>query len=193
MTAIRDVALQQHAEVRERLIHALKYDVEFPWHLLALINAPKFLSDIVESVIGAIYVDSQGDLSACEAFVRRLGILDYLERILSDDVDCLHPKERLGHLAIERSVEYVRMPLRGERRFGDLPPSFGVGWRCQVKVGGEEVGDVVGGLNRLYAETVAAWRANEILRDQRLAVSDSSEEEDVFFDADEGGAVALED
>jgi dsRNA-specific ribonuclease len=193
MTAIRDAALQQHADVRERVIHALEHDVEFPWHLLALINAPKFLSDIVESVIGAIYVDSQGDLSACEAFVRRLGILDYLERILRDGVDCLHPKERLGHLAVERSVEYVRMPLRGERRFGDLPSSFGVGWRCQVKVGGEEVGDVVGGLNRLYAETVAAWRANEILRGQRLAVSETSGEEDVFFDADEGGGVALED
>lgn len=193
MTAIRDVALQQYTDVRERLIHALKHDVEFPWHLLALMNAPKYLSDIVESVIGAIYVDSQGDLSACEAFVRRLGILDYLERILRDDVDCLHPKERLGHLAVERSVEYVRMPLRGERRFGDLPPSFGVGWRCQVKVGGEEVGDVVGGLNRLNAETFAAWRANEILRDQRLANSANNEDEDVFFDAEEGEGVALED
>ncbi|KAJ4410365.1 Dicer-like protein 2 [Didymella pomorum] len=193
MTAIRDMALQQHADVRERLIHALEHDVEFPWHLLALINAPKFLSDIVESVIGAIYVDSQGDLSACEEFVRRLGILDYLERILRDDVDCLHPKERLGHLAVEKSVEYVRMPLRGAPRFGDLPPSFGVGWRCQVKVGGEEVGGVVGGLNRLYSETVAAWRANEILRGQRRAASESSGDEDVFFDADEGRGVALGD
>lgn len=193
MIATRDVALQQHADVRERLIHALKHDVEFPWHLLALMNAPKFLSDIVESVIGAIYVDSHGDVSACEAFVRRLGILDYLERILRDDVDCLHPKERLGHLAVERSVEYVRMPLRGERRFGDLPPSFGLGWRCQVKVGGEEVGDVVGGLTRLYAETVAAWRANEILRGRRLANSESCGEEDVFFDADDGGGLILGD
>jgi dsRNA-specific ribonuclease len=192
MAAIRDVALQQHAEVRERLIHALRHEVEFPWHLLALINAPKFLSDIVESVIGAIYVDSQGDLSACEAFVRRLAILDYLERILRDEVDCLHPKERLGHLAVERSVEYVRMPLRGERRFGDLPPSMGMGWRCQVKVGGKEVGGVVEGLNRLYAETVAAWEANEILRGQNTGAAESSGEDD-FFDADEGGGVTLED
>ncbi|KAF3046133.1 hypothetical protein E8E12_011285 [Didymella heteroderae] len=186
MTAIRDAALRQHAEVRERLIHALRHGEEFPWHLLALINAPKFLSDIVESVIGAIYVDSHGDLSACEAFVRRLGILDYLERIIRDNVDCLHPKERLGHIAIEHSVEYVRMPLRGERRFGDLPPSMGLGWRCQVKVGGEEVGGVVAGLNRLYAETVAAWEANEILRRQRLATAESSGEDDVFFEAEEG-------
>lgn len=193
LTATRDVALQQHVEVREQLVYALKHDAEFPWHLLALINAPKFLSDIVESVIGAIYVDSQGDFSACEAFVRRLGILDCLERILRDDVDCLHPKERLGHLAVERSVEYVRVRFDGARRFGDLPPSMGKGWRCQVKVGGEEVGGVVEGLTRLYAETVAAWKANEILRGQRFGAAESSEGEDVFFDADEGGGVTLKD
>lgn len=192
LAAIRDLALQQHAEVRERLTHALKNDAEFPWHLLALSNAPKFLSDIVESIIGAIYIDSQGDLSACEIFVRRLGILDYLERILHDEVDCLHPKERLGHLAVERSVEYVRMPLHGERKFRKLSPSMGLGWRCQVMVGGEEVGGIVEGLTRLHAETVAAWKANDILRGQSFGAGESSGD-DTFFDVDDGGGVALED
>src|SRR5690242_8210202 len=143
LTALRDIVLQQHAMVRERLNHALEHDDEFPWHLLALIHAPKFLSDIVESVIGAIYVDSQGDFSACEVFVRRLGILPCLERLLRDGVDCLHPKERLGHLAVEHSVQYA--PVRNDASRVGLPAVVDQVWRCQVKVGGEDVGGVVEG------------------------------------------------
>ncbi|XPS72365.1 Dicer-like protein 2 [Ascochyta lentis] len=192
LAAIREVAWQQHAEVREQFHRALEQDEEFPWHLLALTNAPKFLSDIVESVIGAIYIDSRGDFSACEVFVRRLGILDSLERILRDNVDCLHPKERLGHLAVERSVQYVRMPGDAQHSIG-LPPGMSKVYRCQVKVGGEDVGGVVEGLTRLNAETIAAWGANKILRGKEDVGMRGSEAEDVFFDADEGGGRMLED
>lgn len=192
LVATRDVALQQHANVREQLIHALGHDEEFPWHLLALINAPKFLSDIVESVIGAIYVDSHGDFSACEVFVRRLGILDCLERILRDNVDCLHPKERLGHLAIERSVQYARVEGDVSSSIG-LPPGMSRVHKCQVRVGGEDVGGVVEGLTRLNAETVAAWRANKILRRKRYVAAESSGDDEVFFDADEGRGITLGD
>ena len=160
LTSIRDVALKQHAQVREQLLHALKYNKEFPWHLLALTNAPKFLSDIVESITGAIYIDSHGSISACETFIRRLGILDCLERILCDNVDCLHPKERLGHLAVERSVKYIRVKDKSK----SISAGMSTLYECQVKVGGEDVGEVVQGLTRLNAETIAAWRANEILR-----------------------------
>ena len=184
LTATRDAALQQHTKVREQLIYALEHDIEFPWHLLSLINAPKFLSDIVESVIGAIYVDSQGDFSACQVFVRRLGILDCLEHILRDNVDCLHPKERLGHLAIERTVQYVRMPDDAASSMA-LPSGMGKVWKCQVKVGGEDVGGIVEGLTRLHAETIAAWEANKVLRRRRLETVTGREEEDIFFDVDE--------
>ena len=105
----RDAAVKQHQAVRETILRGLQEGARFPWELLALTDAPKFLSDIVESVIGAVYVDSQGDMAACERFVAQLGILDALERILSNSVDCLHPKERLGHLAVERDVQYVRV------------------------------------------------------------------------------------
>jgi dsRNA-specific ribonuclease len=192
LVSIREVALQQHREVREALLHALRHDKEFPWHLFALVDAPKFLSDIVESVIGAIYIDSQGDFSACEVFLRRLGILDSLEHILRNEVDCLHPKERLGHLAVERSVQYVRSQ-DSQRGVGGMDKVYGM-YRCQVKVGGEDVGGVVEGLKKLNAETVAAWRANKILRAQADVVMDDDEgDEDVFVDAVEGGGVLIDD
>ncbi|KAJ8115781.1 hypothetical protein OPT61_g2638 [Boeremia exigua] len=192
MTAVRNEMLQQHTRVREQLLHALEHDDEFPWHLLALNNAPKFLSDIVESVIGAIYVDSQGDFTACEVFVHRLGILDCLERILQDNVDCLHPKERLGHLAGNRKVQYA--PIHNtDPNMIDSPADMAKIWRCQVKVGGENVGGVVEGMTRLNAETIAAWQANKNLRGEVFVAVESSEEHDDFFDAEEGGGVALGD
>ncbi|KAF2190815.1 P-loop containing nucleoside triphosphate hydrolase protein [Zopfia rhizophila CBS 207.26] len=175
-------AAKRHAATRDQIIDALQHDKVYPWHLLALTDPEKIFSDTVESVIGAIYVDSKGDISSCEKFVKNLGILDCLERILRDGVDCLHPKERLGHLAVERRVEYVNLGRNEENGM----------YRCQVKVGGEEIGVVVEGLKRLNAETVAAWKAVKII--EGVDEVDMSEDE-VFHDAledGEDGGVSLE-
>lgn len=175
----RDMALKRHQVVREQVITGLERDARFPWHLFALTDAPKFLSDIVESVIGAVYIDSHGDIPTCEGVVRRLGIFDILERILRDGVDCLHPKERLGHLAAEKNVQYVR--AHHEEATDD---GGGKRYKCQVKVGGKNVGGVEEGLKRLNAETIAAWRAVGILESGGdVAMADESEEEEEFFDA----------
>lgn len=187
LSVARDMFLQQHSSTREQLLYTLQNENEFPWHLLALMNAPKFLSDIVESVLGAIYVDSQGDFSACESFVRRLGILDCLERILSDEVDCLHPKERLGHLAVDRSVQYVPVSHHAGSK-SNLQAGNRTVWRCQVKVGEEDVGGVVDGLTRLNAETIAAWRANMVIRGTGSRRGNSGGD-DLIFDADKGAGV----
>jgi dsRNA-specific ribonuclease len=199
----RDVALKQHTDARALISEALSHHNRFPWHLLSLTDPPKFLSDVVESVIGAIYIDTHGDVSACETFVHRLGIISCLERILRDSVDCLHPKERLGHLAVEKDVKYVcvkddRDPVSGVRKV----------YRCQVRVGGVDVGGVVEGVKKLNAETMAAWAAVGVLEkraaDEVVMQDVAQEEEDVaqdelmeeeeeeFFDAEEGGGVMLE-
>lgn len=185
VNASRDSALRQHEENREQIIAGLSNDARFPWHLFALNDAPKFLSDIVESVIGAVYIDSHGDISACEVVVRRLGILDCLERIFRDEVDCLHPKERLGHLAVEKDVRYVRVDEKTESVSKGL-------YKCQVMVGGVNVGGVVGGPKRLNAETIAAWYACGLIEGRNDVVMNVSDEEE-FFDAEEGGGVMLVD
>ncbi|KAH7090455.1 dicer-like protein 2 [Paraphoma chrysanthemicola] len=180
----RDIASQRHQQVREQVISALQNDARYPWHLFALTSAPKVLSDIVESVIGAIFVDSHGDIDACEVFVRRLGILGCLERILRDSVDCLHPKERLGHLAVEKDVQYTRVQDGKESDDGRRRD-----YACQVYVGGSKVGDVVTGLEKLNAETIAAWRAVKILESQQR---ETDSEGDEFFDAEDGGGIMLD-
>jgi len=187
LNANRDNALRQHEQVRDQIITGLSEAARFPWHLFALTDPPKFLSDMVESVIGAVYIDSLGDILTCEAIVRRLGILDCLEHILRHDVDCLHPKERLGHLAVDKGVQYARVGMKTEPNGGDKM------YRCQVKVGGEDVGDVAEGLKRLNAETVAAWKAVGVLESRKHTDMEIVSDVEEFFDADDGGEILLDD
>jgi len=185
--AARDTALHQHKQMRGQIAKALEQDTRFPWHLLALTDPPKFLSDIVESTLGAIYIDSRGDMAICERFAQRFGILDCLDRILRDGVDCLHPKERLGHLAVHRCVKYIRVDTDEGRVVG----SKATHW-CQVMVGEEKVGGTVGGLRRLNAETIAASLASRILEAKESVVMSDMDEEDTFLDAEEGCGILLD-
>ncbi|KAF2658451.1 dicer-like protein 2 [Lophiostoma macrostomum CBS 122681] len=208
-------ALTQHNLTRSLIHDSLSQDDRYPWHLFALTDPPKVYSDIVESVVGAVWVDSFGDVGACERVVEKLGVLGWLDRILRDRVDCLHPKERLGHLAEEKRVVYLGVgegerdgEEGGEKVDGDgdghgLAQRNGGGernrrkmYKCQVMVGGKKVGGPVAGLRRLNAETIAAWRAVRIIEgvddvgmvdwDGVGEEEEDEEEEDVWHDA-EGG------
>ncbi|PVH94346.1 P-loop containing nucleoside triphosphate hydrolase protein [Periconia macrospinosa] len=204
LSQARQAALTQHLQHRDHILHALTHDTRFPWHLFSLIDAPKFLSDIVESVLGAIFVDSRGDIAACEAYVETLGILPALRRVLGDGVDCLHPKERLGVLAGEKKVVYRRVGV-GEGG-GDGNAGGGGGsasasgngggvYRVKVSVGGVDVGGVVEGVKRVNAETMAAWAAVGILedgggseiREEEVAMDVDGDLEMVEGDDEEGG------
>jgi dsRNA-specific ribonuclease len=191
LAAARDVAIKQHNGVRQQIRKALEHDAKFPWQLLALTHAPKFLSDIVESIIGAVYIDSRGDVASCEGFVRRLGLLDSLQGILDRGVDCLHPKERLGHLAVDREVQYVMCTVDSE----DGKKAKGKGlYGVQVSVGGVKIGGVVEGLRRLNAETVAAYKAVGILEggtDVVMADGVNDVEMDGMEDGEDGGISPL--
>jgi dsRNA-specific ribonuclease len=80
----------------------------FPWAALTRLQAPKWFSDIVESVIGAVYLDSRGNLDVVRQLLCRIGIIPVLERIINDDVDVLHPVSRLWMWASkhEKKVEH---------------------------------------------------------------------------------------
>jgi dsRNA-specific ribonuclease len=204
LIAGRTSALQQHAEARSAIATALAHDSRFPWHALSLTDPPKFLSDIVESVIGALYIDSHGSIPVCEEFVRRLGILPCLERILKDGVDCWHPKERINTLAADKGIKYVRV-TGDQNGAGKGNGSLEKGYKVQVRIGGNDVGGVVEGVKRLQTETIAAWKVIALLEGggadgvptnvtgEEEEEGEDDEEDDEFFDAEEGGGVSLED
>ena len=94
---------------------ALNEDETYPWAALTWLQAPKFLSDMVESLLGAMFLDSKGDLDVVRGVLRKLGVLRVLERIVDGDVDVLHPVSRLALWAAKNNfkVEY-RIPDRKE-------------------------------------------------------------------------------
>ncbi|KAF9264929.1 P-loop containing nucleoside triphosphate hydrolase protein [Marasmius fiardii PR-910] len=84
----------------------------FPWAGLTRLQAPKFFADMVESIFGAVYLDSGGDLEAVRGVIWNLGLLQILKRIVDEDIDILHPVSRLSMWAAKAQkkvgYEYVQ-------------------------------------------------------------------------------------
>ncbi|GAB7356392.1 hypothetical protein MBLNU459_g7172t1 [Dothideomycetes sp. NU459] len=152
--ALRAAALERHAALRTRIATALDAGSTYPWPDLVALHAPKFFSDVVESVLGAVYVDSGGSLDACRAFVANLGVVGLLERFLRDGVDVAYPKERVGMLADKKTVGYRSVAEQA-------------GWACTVVIGDEAVVKVDGCGSRDEAEVRSAALAVELLEGGR--------------------------
>ncbi|KAI0314067.1 hypothetical protein OF83DRAFT_1165350 [Amylostereum chailletii] len=101
---------------RARIEHALEHGDAFPWAALTALQAPKFLSDMVESLLGAVFIDTRGSLDAVRDVLRRLGLLPVLERIVRDEVHIRDPISQLSLWASKRGerIRYV-MPKRTAR------------------------------------------------------------------------------
>jgi dsRNA-specific ribonuclease len=106
MTA-QQACLRRYQDLRQEIEHFLKRGNSYPWPLLAQLNADKFFSDIIESILGAIFVDSGGSLADCQRFAERIGIIPYLLRILKEDIKIVHPKTALERLAGSGKIDYV--------------------------------------------------------------------------------------
>jgi dsRNA-specific ribonuclease/ERCC4-related helicase len=124
---------------------ALQSSDLYPWPDLTALQPEKFFSDIVEAVLGAIYLDTRGDLSICEVFLEKLGVLPVMRSILNREMETCFPKERVGILADREHVEY-----KTERTDGEAST-----WECIVTVGQKEV-TRAGASSREEAEVRAA-------------------------------------
>lgn len=103
----RTASITRYNNHREETTTALQTSPKYPWLLLAQIHADKFFCDIIESTIGAIFVDSRGDMEACTSFAERIGVLPILRRFIEDDVDVQHPRNKAqGLIKEERMVEF---------------------------------------------------------------------------------------
>ncbi|KAA8565230.1 hypothetical protein EYC84_010961 [Monilinia fructicola] len=158
-------ALSRHLELREQILAVIDRGDKFPWALLSRLDARKFFSDMIESLLGAVWIDS-GSIDVCTRVVERMGLLKYMRRILRDGVRTMHPKEELGIAAGNAKVKYV---LRNQKIGGDADedvPEGRLEYMCQVFVGGEEIVDVAGGVRKEEIQATAAEKAIEILRER---------------------------
>ena len=143
-----------HTNISDCLAHGYHY----PWTTLARLEPPKFFSDIVESILCAIYIDTHGSLSHCASFLEHLGLTPYLRRVLDNDIAVLHPKEELGQLADQDNVNYVlgKELEEGEERL-----------TCTVFVGEMPISSVGNGLSTMEVQTRAADEACKMLRQHK--------------------------
>jgi dsRNA-specific ribonuclease len=144
---------RRHASLRCDILHAFESGMEYPWTLLAKINANKFYSDLVESLLGEIWVDSSS-LDACKQVLERMGMFKLMHRLIKDRVHAVHPREELCILAGDKEVQYNVQKSE----------SAGSEWTCTVCVGQSQIIEVASGVSVEEVRTRAAEGAVALLR-----------------------------
>lgn len=151
---LKQKSLAAFEELREEIDEALANSKEYPWPALIAERPQKFFCDLVESILGALFVDTGGDMKVCEGFAARLGIFKHMDWILNDHVDTLSPKERVGILADQEAVKYesARSEIGGRKRF-----------TCTLTMGEEAIVTVTDCSSKEEAEVKAAYKACKVL------------------------------
>jgi len=101
------VTCARYEKGKETIAKALKEGDIHPWAALTALQAPKFFSDIVESLLGAVYLDTRGNMEVIRTVLRTLGVLPVLERITEEGVDVLHPVSRLAQWASKSKPQKI--------------------------------------------------------------------------------------
>lgn len=109
------LTFHRYGKVKDEIESALVTGRTFPWAALTRLQAPKLFSDMIESLIGAVYLDSQGNMDTVKALLLKLGVLRHLDRIVRDDVDVLHPVSKLSIWAsrLQLPIEYKYTEEKG--------------------------------------------------------------------------------
>jgi endoribonuclease Dicer len=99
--------LLRYNRYRPAIHQALSEGSEYPWTELAGLQLPKLYSDMIESILGAVYLDSGGDIEACTEMLRRIGLLRILERVENGELQIRHPITVVQEwAALNQSVTY---------------------------------------------------------------------------------------
>lgn len=146
----RQASLESFEKHRGSVEAALERGTEYPWCELLTMNLPKFFSDLVESVLAALYLDTGGDLGVCEQFVEKLGILEVMRTMLDGNIEVMAPKARLGIAAGNREVRYSTTVETVENKKAIA---------CSVRVGEENLATISGCASKPEAEAKGAIQA----------------------------------
>ena len=150
------VTCARYEKGKDTIAKALKESGIHPWAALTALQAPKFFSDIVESLLGAVYLDTRGDMEVIGRVLRTLGVLPVLERIVTDGVDVLHPVSRLAQWAAKsRPQKLIRYKFEtAEKRI-----TCTIGMRDKPDRGNDEKAETKLGPTDEELETIAVAEA----------------------------------
>lgn len=151
-TSIREAqqkTFNRFEESRAVIDSALESSDTYPWSQFAGLGIPKFFSDIIESILGATFIDSHGSWDECRAFLTRIGWSKTFDRILCGDINVMHPKERLGTSSGIYSVNYYLESVNDEESAITL-------YNGRVCFDDIVVGEIKNAQSPFEAETLAA-------------------------------------
>lgn len=153
LSQARKKTLSTWKEVQPGILHAFEHGKTFPWDKLLSLDAPKSYSDIIESILGAVFVDSGANLGACEQFLENIGYMKLVSRVTNaqkgGEIQTIHPEAALANLATKFQMVAQKTAQSG--------------WRCKVLVDGEHVAHALRASCRDEARCRAAKRAVRIL------------------------------
>ena len=150
------VTCARYEKGKDTIKKALKEGKLHPWAALTALQAPKFFSDIIESLLGAVYLDTRGNMEVIRKVLRTLGVLPVLERIVEEGVDVLHPVSRLAHWAAKsRPQKKIKYHFEtAEKRV-----TCTIGMRDKPDRGNDEKAETASGAAEEVMETIAVAEA----------------------------------
>ncbi|KAF8468942.1 hypothetical protein BDZ91DRAFT_721433 [Kalaharituber pfeilii] len=154
---MQEAAYKNYQKLKEDIFHDLQHCQTYPWTKLAGLNAEKFFSDMIESILGAVFVDSHGNWEAVHEVLSKLGLINILNRLVDDRVDPRHPVTKLGMYAA-RKLNTVKYTFGAESNR----------YTCTVYVSDEEIVKVGNGISAEEVRTRAAETAYLMLVDREL-------------------------
>ncbi|ETI20103.1 hypothetical protein G647_08137 [Cladophialophora carrionii CBS 160.54] len=164
----RQATLSNFCEIQASILEFLGSGTRFPWTLLSRLGAPKSFSDIIESILAAVFIDSRGNLGACEVVLETMGYMSLVRRFANErDIDTQHPESKLHEVIQTQFREGPQPPLEivtQERKKKGEP---GTDWRCRVMIDGKLIARVKHASCSDEARYAAAERAVEALRKKR--------------------------
>ncbi|RVX68028.1 hypothetical protein B0A52_08439 [Exophiala mesophila] len=148
-----NVTLERFLKTQKRILDHLLHGKTFPWGKLLHLNAPKSYSDMIESILGAIFIDAGGDLMPCVSMLEKIGYLQLVDRYASEvDIDANHPQQVFSMMSAGTKLESRRTKTQG--------------WQCKAMVGGELLARCRGASCKEEAECRAARRAVKKLAEE---------------------------
>jgi dsRNA-specific ribonuclease len=149
--------LQHYEEVKERIESALATGDRWPWADMLHLASPKWASDLLESIVGGVFVDSGANLSTCEGVLDILGLMTLVHRAATDTNWEFRQSKALLHETVSAKGLFASEPYK------DTETSR-VYWKCEVKIDEAVIAAVQGMSCRAEAEERAAEIALEKLR-----------------------------
>ena len=171
LVAAKHASQERYILHREYICRELDSGKQYPRIGLLRMRPDKFYSDLIESVLEAIFLDGGGSLLRCVAFIETLGLQGYMDRLIDEVVDVLHPRERVQRWAGARRVAYdvQRDEMEG-------------GFRCCLLMDEVKFTEVNGCCNREEAIVRVASRAEKTCLLEIQREQSRSSEYVVYFD-----------